>query len=175
MQPLLFLDFDDVICLNDPYGGYDVAARDPPPDLWTRLFNRSCTRRLLRIIKEAQPRVIITTSWLLFMERPGFEQLFAQTGLSPVADALDEAWEAPARRGDTRLVAINRWLAAHHQGEPYAVLDDHLSGTDLAASDHDLADRVALCEPNVGLQEEQLALVLKALGTPFGITRCPRI
>lgn len=50
MSPVLFLDFDDVICLNNPYGGYDAltalaeAARAGTPlsaddDLWSKLFD----------------------------------------------------------------------------------------------------------------------------------------
>jgi hypothetical protein len=30
-MPIVFLDFDDVICLNAPYGVYDVAAHVAPP------------------------------------------------------------------------------------------------------------------------------------------------
>lgn len=40
--PLLFLDFDDVICVNAPYGGYDVLAAatgTAPADLWERLWH----------------------------------------------------------------------------------------------------------------------------------------
>ena len=39
LRPIIFLDFDDVICLNKHYGGYDVFAPDPPDELWQQLFH----------------------------------------------------------------------------------------------------------------------------------------
>jgi hypothetical protein len=166
-RPILFLDLDDVLCLNDPYGGYDILAPGKPADLYKKLFEAGSVRRLNEILARACPQVVMTTSWLRFLDRHGFEQLFAQTGLRALASALHEHWEAPQNSGQTRLQAVERWLEQHHQGEPYAVLDDHLSGTDLSASVHDLLDRVVLCDENVGLLDEHRDRVLAALGQPL--------
>jgi hypothetical protein len=166
-RPILFLDLDDVLCLNDPYGGYDLLAPGKPADLYKKLFETASVRRLKEILDRASPKVVMTTSWLRFLDRAGFEGLFAQTGLGAVVGAFHEHWEAPQNAGETRLQAVERWLAQHHQGEPYAVLDDHLSGTDLAASVHDLLDRVVLCDENVGLLDEQREGVVAALTRPF--------
>ena len=40
-RPLLFFDFDDVICTQKPYGGYDVfaPAEDRPADLYERRWH----------------------------------------------------------------------------------------------------------------------------------------
>lgn len=37
LRPIIFLDFDDVICLNKHYGGFDVFSPDPPEDLSARV------------------------------------------------------------------------------------------------------------------------------------------
>ena len=161
--PLLFLDFDDVLCINSPYGGYDVFAADGPTDLWERLWHPPAAQTLLAVLEAHQPRVVVTTSWLRLMERPGFEGLFRRTGLAPVADALHEAWEAPQRLGATRLQAIEQWLNARYQGEPLVVLDDVLSGTGLRGSRLDKAGCVVLCEEGVGLHAGHRPAIDRAL------------
>lgn len=152
-RPLLFLDFDDVICLNDPYGGFDVfqPTHEHPADLWDKLFAEEPKRLLLHIAREFEPHVVLTTSWLRLMERPGFESLFRRTGLSALVPMLHEQWEAPQARGANRWQAIETWLAAHYEGQPVVVLDDTLSGTGLAESPLHFTGRVVLCEVGVGL------------------------
>lgn len=165
-QGLLFLDFDDVLTLSRPYGGYDVfqAVEDQPADLYEKLWHPPAARTLHAIIDEFSPRVVVTTSWLRLMDRSGFETLFRRTGMSRVADALHAAWDAPSRPNMTRHDAIQRWLYTHYLGEPLVVLDDDLSGTGLRGSKLDLAGCVVLCQTGVGLLEEHLPLVRKALG-----------
>ncbi len=92
-KPTLFLDFDDVLVLNRPYGGYDVVAPNPPPDLWERLFHRPAVDVLQDVLHEFSPSVVISTSWLRFLDREGFLTLFAKTGLRAVAESLHGAWE----------------------------------------------------------------------------------
>jgi hypothetical protein len=162
MKPLLFLDFDDVICINSPYGGYDVLAPNPPEDLYARLWHPPAVQTLLAIIYEHRPAIVITTSWLRLMSREGFEALFRRTGLQAVADSLHVAWEAPPERG-SRLNAIERWLTANHAGEPLVVLDDTQSGTGLSGSSLDQAGCVVLCEETVGLHAGHLPAVQVAL------------
>jgi hypothetical protein len=162
-RPLLFLDFDDVICTGQPYGGQHVFSSDKPADLWARLWHPPAVQALLEVMQEHRPRVILTTAWLRRMEREGFEALFALTGLAHVGNSLHDAWEAPQDRNATRLQAIERWLEARHQGEPFVVLDDTDSGTGLSGSRLDRAGRVVLCKAGVGLHAGHLPLVRKAL------------
>lgn len=163
---LLFLDFDDVICTNSPYGGYDAFSSDQPPeDLWSRLWNPAAASTLLAILEEHEPSVVVTTSWLRFMDRAGCESLFRRTGLAAVADSLHEVWEAPTDRGATRLMAIEKWLRENFRGEHLVVLDDELSGTGLRGSKFDRAGCVVLCEQDVGLHRGHLPLVRGALST----------
>jgi hypothetical protein len=163
LRPLVFLDFDDVLCVNSLYGGYDVLAPNPPAEMWGQLFHAPAVQTLQGIVDEFAPRMVITTSWLRFMERQGFEQLFGRTGLGFVADSLHEAWEAPQDRGTTRPAAVERWLSVHHKGEPFVVLDDIASGTGLAGSALDKHGRVVLCQVGVGLHRGHLSKVRGAL------------
>ena len=164
-RPLLFLDFDDVLCLNDPYGGYDVfqPLHEHPADLWEKLFAMQPKRLLLQIAREFQPHIVLTTSWLRLMDRPGFDALFGATGLAELVPLLHEQWEAPQGRGATRWQAIEAWLCAHYQGQPLAVLDDTLSGTGLAQSPLHQAGRVVLCDVGVGLTEALAARLASIL------------
>ena len=164
IRPLVFLDLDDVICINSPYGGYDVFAPDRPVDLWERLFHKPAVHTLLQIIDEFNPHFVLTTSWLRLMDREGFEELFHRTGLEKVARSLHPvAWDAPQVRGETRLEAIEAWLATHGRREPFVVLDDELSGTGLRGSLLDEAGSIVLCEVNVGLTSAHLQRVRRAL------------
>ena len=165
VRPLVFLDLDDVLCINSPYGGYDVFAPDHPGDLWERLFHKAAVDTLLQIIDKYNPQFVLTTSWLRFMDREGFEDLFRRTGLAQVAASLHPtAWEAPQAHGDTRLEAIDAWLAAHQHHEPFVILDDELSGTGLIGSPLAEGGSVVLCEIGVGLTPGHLDAVRRAFG-----------
>src|SRR4051812_21861412 len=96
LRPIIFLDFDDVLVLNRPgeFGGYDVLAPSPPPELWSRVFHSTSVRTLVEAIEEHGAEVVITSSWLLFMEREAFEHLFAKAGLGIVSERMHDAWEA---------------------------------------------------------------------------------
>jgi hypothetical protein len=167
-RPLIFLDFDDVLCLNAPYGGNHLrlVADQQPPDLWERLWHPPSIETLLTIMEEFDPHVVITTSWLRFMERDGFISLFKRTGLSTVADALHDSWEAPQNFGETRRGAIEAWLENHYEGQGFVILDDVHSGTGLRGSKLDKLGCLILCETTRGLQGEHLPAVRKALGQP---------
>lgn len=159
------LDFDDVICLSRPYGGSELwlPEAERPADLYERLWHAPASRALLEVMTEFRPQVVVTTSWLRFMQRPAFEALFHATGLGVVADSLHEHWEAPAMRGWTRHTAIESWLTRHYQGEPLVVLDDEFSGTGLKSSRLDRAGCVVLCDGDVGLHAGHLPAIRRAL------------
>lgn len=163
-QPLLFLDFDDVICLNRPFGFYDVIAADPPPtpEVWERLFDAGASAILQEVISAWRPRVVITSSWLMFLDHGGMLALLERTRLPCVAPALHPAWEAPPARGMTRWQSINAWLLAHHRGEPFAILDDPRSGSGLMKSPAHRQGRVVWCEEGVGLQDHHIGLLESA-------------
>jgi hypothetical protein len=162
-HPLLFLDFDDVICLNKPYGGYDVkifANVDPPKDFYEKLFDQKAKEILLSILNEFNPRVVITTSWLKFMNRDSFVTLFKKTGLEQVADSLHEQWDAPQLHQSNRLDAISQWLQKFHENdEPFIILDDKESGSKLRGSKFDTAGQLILCDLDIGLKPHHLETI----------------
>ena len=162
-RTLIFLDLDDVLCLNAPYGGYDVAVEPRPKDLWEKLFSQEAADILLDVVRDYHPRIILTTSWLKLLDRVGFEAIFRATGLGLLADCLHDQWEAPQDRGMSRLQAIERWLETYHAGEAFVVLDDHLSGTGLADSRIAKEQRLVLCEVAVGLRKAHVDMIRRAL------------
>lgn len=166
LRPLMFLDFDDVLCINKPYGGYDVFSADArPADLWEKLWSPEAVTTLHAVAERFDPEVVLTTSWLRLMERQGFEQVFARTGLTWLASRLHKAWEAPAIRDKTRWQAIEAWLFAHYLGQPLVVLDDLYSGTGLQASRLFKAGHVVLCEVGRGLHAGLQPAIERALSS----------
>lgn len=163
MSRIVFLDIDDVICINSIYGGYDVFAPNPPADLYEHLFHPPAVEVLQSVMARFMPSVVLTTSWLRMLDREGFYSLFRNTGLGLVADALHEHYQAPTPPGGSRLQAIEEWLSRHHRGEPFAVLDDELSGSGLSGSALDAKGRVIWCQLNVGLEPSHYPMISKAL------------
>lgn len=171
MKPLLLLDLDDVLCLNNPYGAYDVAQKTWPDDLMSRLWHRPALAVLEPLVAEFKPQVVITSSWLRLMLLQSIETLFRASGAPWLADALHPEGEALQGFGKSRLDAVDSWLAAHPGGEPYVVLDDVLSGTGLSGSRHDRAGRLVLCDVNVGLLPKHAEQIRWALGTALKVRR----
>jgi HAD domain in Swiss Army Knife RNA repair proteins len=161
---LLFLDIDDVLCLSHPYGGYDVLAPEPPDDLYERLFSAQAVAALLSVMETHDPVVVISSSWSRVMDRGRIAGVFERTGLVQVVQRLHPAWRVPPRSLATRYEVIAAWLAEHHRGEHFVVLDDLWSGSGLADSDWDRQGQVVLCEPGVGLTAQHLEIVATAFG-----------
>jgi hypothetical protein len=165
MRPLLFLDLDGVLCLGMPYGWPDVFSDARPVDLWQRLWHPPAVAALQSVVREFEPAVVLTTSWLSLGDRAAFEEIFRCTGLADVAESFDaRQWQAPALRGETRNDAIERWLGRRRQWlAPKAVLDDELSGTGLKGSRLDRAGSVVWCERGVGLHVGLIPQIRRAL------------
>ena len=115
------------------------------------------------MLREARPQVVLTTSWLSFLNLTAARQLFELTGLAQLSQALHPDGEAPQLRGQTRLEAIDAWLLRHAWTGKYAIVDDPLSGTGLRRSRHERAGRLVLCEVDVGLSQVHVLQLLRAL------------
>ena len=177
--PIVFLDIDDVLCLNNPYGGSDaleaVQGRHADPDRVLReIFAAEPKRALESVHKElgGQLRYVISSSWRQVFSREQIERVFRTADVGFVAVGLHEKWETPSRlRRTDRIKEIESWLHHYHQGEPFVVLDDDYSGTSLTGIDealkHPLAARVVLCPVGVGLTVEHLPFILDALRRPL--------
>lgn len=175
-KPTVFLDFDDVLCLNSPYGGIDVqrAAAHPrsaPDDLYQKVFSPGAIQALNALVLEFAPKVVLTTSWLKLLQREHFIDLFTRTGVSILDSSLHEHWAAPQNYGNSRMDAIERWLKCNHQGEPILIIDDYSSGEGLVDSLLHESGRVVLCEVDIGFSLILLQAAREALLKPFDPVR----
>lgn len=174
-RPILFLDFDDVVCLNRPYGGYDAMqalsgerADSTPGDLWSRLFDADCAAWLWAVHQRHRPRYVLSTSWTGFMDLGTLEALLARTRMDFVGRHLHADWDTPKPGGATRAEEIGAWLLAHPEVTRSVVLDDVRSGTGLVAGQAQAVGpvgrpHVVLCRENVGLDEATSAALDVAL------------
>ena len=176
MSSILFLDFDDVICLNNPFGGYDVltafaaANRNNTPlntedELWHKLFDAKAAEHLRAIHAEFAPLYVLSTSWRWFFERAAFEQTLELGGLGFIAKHLHQDWSTPQiSRQAHRAVEIKTWLAAHPDcANTWVAVDDALSGTGFASWPQSSRQYVVLCQENTGLQEPEYRKLRHAL------------
>lgn len=170
--PTLLLDIDDVICVNRPYTGRDalralVAEQrgfsSDIPDIWSSLFSAPAVDVLNQLMHEFQPRVVITSSWLLRFNIDMLRAVFRRTMLERVATGFHEHWDAQQDRSMTRADSIARWMRHHHRGEPFAILDDAESGTGLRESHLHRQGHVVLCDVGVGLHPGHLPAIRSAL------------
>lgn len=171
-RPLLLLDIDDVLALNTHYSGRQARSaifrpERVPADLYERLFSRYAVAATNALLLEFNPRVVLTTSWLMLFSREQFLDLFKKTGVN-IGDAeLHEHWDAQEDHGVGRATAIGKWLADHHQGENLLILDDFCSGAELIDSPWRRSGHVVPCEKNVGFNDELLEAERKAIQAPF--------
>jgi len=181
VRPLLFLDFDDVLCLNTVAGGYDAclamgqvergSTMENYANLWQVLFEHSACAHLRAIDTEFRPVYVLSTSWTRFFDRPSMTTVLRQCGLGFVADNLHpDAWETP-KNGGARLRAgeISQWLATQRGSDatvqaPWVILDDTYSGSGLADwSNRAEAGFIVLCQQGVGLTELEYQQLRQAL------------
>lgn len=172
---VLFLDFDDVVCLNRPYGGYDVAlALSPnsrekptaPPGLWDQVFDATACKHLRRIDEEFHPVYVISSSWKRVLDDAKLRDALRRGGLAFVVDSLHRDRVTPTIKGRTnRWAEISAWLHAHPTfASKWVVLDDELSGTglDVEQPSNNLPF-IVKCKENVGLTEQEYLHLRTAL------------
>lgn len=167
---VVFLDFDDVMCLNSPYGGYDVLdvaqGASRPQDFWPRLFSNEAVGALQHLfdVLDPSPAFVVSSSWRQVMPRPLLEMVLRNTSLGFVAEHLHEDWETPhcADHMVRRVWEIEQWVNAHPD-ESFVVLDDDCSGWDLVQTPWFQEGRVVLCSGNKGLTRPDIDSLLKRL------------
>lgn len=177
-RPLLFLDFDDVICLNRTCGGYDAihavarAAKEPGlswddfQELWEQLFDADAGRYLKSLHDEFSPRYVLTTSWWWLLEKDALVEILQRCGLGFVADNLHEEWATPKQmHPNKRVREINFWRRKHPElDEAWVILDDELSGTGLSRLQmKPYRSYIVLCKEGVGLTEVEFNRLRSAL------------
>jgi hypothetical protein len=170
-RTVLFVDIDDVVCLNRPYGGYDVAlalspksrgGKTAPLGLWSELFDATAREHLRRIHEEFRPVYVISSSWTRVLDNDKLRDAFLRGGLGFVVENLHRDMVTPTIRGRTnRCAIIAAWLKAHPEfANRYVVLDDELSGTGFdIGRPSEYLPFIVMCRENVGLTDvEYLAL-----------------
>ena len=173
--PIVFLDIDDVLCINDPYGGTDVLdaleGRHAEPDRVLCEIFAAQAKRVLAALHEQMGgnlRYVISSSWRRAFSRDQIGRVFTTAGIGFVIASLHENWETPGKLWPAeRIEEIQSWLRQHHRGEPFVILDDEYSGGSLLGvcddQNHPLAERVVLCGLGVGLTAHHLPIILGAL------------
>ena len=179
---ILFLDIDDVLCLNRTYGGYDVirAISDvhPSPEaVFREVFDESACAVLrgLHGAMNGNLQYVISSTWREAFDYEQMREVLRRGGLGFVASALHEQWRTPIRfEGSMRANDIAEWLDTFHRGEPFAIVDDTYSGPSLMSAltkpVHPFHGRVVLCQENVGLLPEHAETLLSALHRPVEVT-----
>lgn len=163
--PLIFLDMDDVVVLDRRAAFDKHRVHELAPDVCRKLIHPPAGQALTALWDERPIKVVVTSNWVRFTSRTAFERLLRLAGYEQISRSLHDAWSAPRGPAATRLQIIDDWLAEHHRGEPYCVIDDQASGASLLNSTHDKAGRVLLCNVGVGLHCGHLPFVRKALTT----------
>ena len=165
LRPILFLDFDDVLCLNSPYGGYDaklalaksaqgVQSAACAAEPWARLFDDKAKQNLQAIDEEFSPRYVLSTSWTWLFDKDEPIEVMHLSGLNFVAQNLHETWSTPKKaRSGFRADEVRGWLNLFHDcANAWVVLDDKLSGTGFQNWGHEALANVVLCQVEVGFQ-----------------------
>ncbi len=174
-RPILFLDFDDVICLPEQGkpGAYDLmlamhevrSGRAEIADLqpiWDALFFPPAVENLRILHQEFGQTYVLSTSWTRFMDRSSLEVTLTQGGLGFVAGALHPDWETHKSPGSSRANEIGAWLQAHPEVHDWIAIDDDWSGTGF----DDASGRVVICEAGKGFTSVELELARAFLESP---------
>lgn len=174
MQPIIFLDIDDVLAISREYNSYQVMAIfksgdvDRWPELWNGLLFASGRENLATLHREFSPQYVISSSWSHSLHREQMLEMFRRSGLEIVANNMHVHWTTPKFDGSSRTEELEGWIAAHRQlGQPMLVLDDHTSGWSLVESLLDQMGLVVLCEPGIGLVADKLVAAQRLLRVQF--------
>lgn len=174
---IVFLDIDDVLCVNEPYTGTDaldaVCGKHAQPEAVLRELFAAQPKLALARIHEAMRgrlRYVISSAWRQAFTREQIADVFRGAGLGYVIEHLHSQWRTPCPPPEReRIEEIEAWLQDNHRGEPFVILDDEYSGPSLVVcSDpvHRFAARVILCPVRVGLSAEHVPLIVDALSRP---------
>ena len=169
MQPVVFLDFDDVLAVHRVHTSSQVLVAfkhgtlDEIPAMWEHVFHFSARTNLRTLHDEFTPDYVISSSWTLHFDCRQICEVLRRTGLDFVVDNLHQDWCTPRDRESYRLTEIAGWLDSHAlcTPVPYLILDDQLSGQSIPGSH--LEKRAVLCDAWVGFTYPKLRSAQKIL------------
>jgi hypothetical protein len=177
--PVVVLDLDDVLCVNEHFGGLDAldalrGKRVDAEEVYARLWS-PMAMTIMRAVHErfaGRLRFVISSTWRLHFTRAQLRDVMRRSGLGFVAGRMEplHRWATPHLPGQSRAHEVLAWLRQHHRGEPYVVIDDDHSGSELrryaGPGAEMLHRRVVLCQEWLGLGPVHVPRIVAALRTP---------
>ncbi len=161
-RPLVFLDMDDVLCLDDVHHSgqmLKIFEQKIPdyPEMWQRLVDTGAAENLRQLHAEFNPVYVISSSWATYLNREQMCEALNRTKLQFIVENLHAEWRTPRALSSSRRDEIDWWLEAHReQSQPFIIIDDSWSGTRLAHSPLALDGHVVLCRSGFGFTKKRL-------------------
>lgn len=161
-RPLIFLDMDDVLCLDDVHHSgqmLKIFEQTIPdyPEMWERLVDAGAAANLRQLHAEFKPVYVISSSWATYLDRAQMSEALTRTQLQFVVENLHAEWRTPRALSSSRRDEIEWWLEAHREpSQPFLIIDDSWSGTRLAHSPLALDGHVVLCKSGFGFTKKRL-------------------
>lgn len=161
-RPLVFLDMDDVLCLDDVHHSgqmLKIFEQTIPdyPEMWERLVDAGAAENLRQLHAEFKPVYVISSSWATYLDRAQMSEALTRTQLQFVVENLHAEWRTPRALSSSRRDEIEWWLEAHREpSQPFLIIDDSWSGTRLAHSPLALDGHVVLCRSGFGFTKKRL-------------------
>lgn len=161
-RPLVFLDMDDVLCLDDVHHSgqmLKIFEQKIPdyPEMWQRLVDTGAAENLRQLHAEFNPVYVISSSWATYLNREQMCEALNRTKLQFIVENLHAEWTTPRALSSSRRDEIDWWLEAHReQSQPFIIIDDSWSGTRLAYSPLALDGHVVLCRSGFGFTKKRL-------------------
>lgn len=161
-SPLVFLDMDDVLCLDDVHHSgqmlkiFEQKIADYP-EMWERLVDAGAAENLRQLHAEFSPAYVISSSWATYLDREQMCEALTRTQLQFVVENLHAEWRTPRALSSSRRDEIEWWLEAHRKPcQPFIIIDDSWSGTRLAHSPLAWDGHVVLCKGGFGFTKKRL-------------------
>jgi hypothetical protein len=175
MAPIIFLDIDGVLCLNDTYCSYHLSRMigigEDYPSFYEQLFSRRAVATLNAVLAEFDSRVVISSKWARLFTQSELLDTFEKSGVKNLQ--LHPRWRISSDWAPdgplNRRTLIEDWLSNWHANEPFVIIDDQWSGTGLSDSEFQKDGRFVLCEYKVGLGDEHHDAIRRALHDPYKV------
>jgi hypothetical protein len=176
MNPVLFLDFDDVLAIDPRYPSGQllrVFARDTldeVPELWENIFDKTARQNLRTLHEEFSPSYVISSSWTNLLTRERICEVLRRTKMEFVLGNLHHEWKLPHLKTPRRAVDIEAWLYLHNQTAPqsFVILDDAISGDTIYYTT--LAQYTVMCDAGTGFTDKKLEHAQRILRAQMNTT-----
>lgn len=161
-RPLLFLDMDDVLCLDKVHHSgqmLKIFEQTIPdyPEMWEFLVDAGAAENLRQLHAEFKPVYVISSSWATYLDRERMCEALTRTQLQFVVENLHAEWRTPRALSSSRRDEIEWWLEVHRESsQPFIIIDDSWSGTGLAHSPLALNGHVVLCRGGFGFTKKRV-------------------